>query len=136
MKPGKIVLDSYALIAYFEDESSADQVKELLQQAEERGKSLLMSTVNWGEVYYALSRSKGESKAEESILIIDQLPITLMEINRTIAYQAAKLKARYAVAFGDCFAAALAIVNQGQVLTGDPEFKNLEKEVSINWLRG
>lgn len=136
MKPGKIVLDSYALIVYFEDESSADQVKELLQQAEERGKSLLMCTVNWGEVYYALSRSKGESKAEESILIIDQLPITVIEINRTIAYQAAKLKARYAAAFGDCFAAALAMVNQGQVLTGDPEFKNLEKEVSIIWLRG
>ena len=75
MKPGKIVLDSYALIAYFEDESSADQVKELLQQAEEREKSLLMNIVNWGEVYYALSRSKGESKAEESILIIDQLPM-------------------------------------------------------------
>lgn len=136
MKPGKIVLDSYALIAYFEDESSADQVKELLQQGEERGKSLLMSIVNWGEVYYALSRSKGESKAEESILIIDQLPITLIEINRAVAYQAAKLKARYAVAFGDCFAAALAMVNQGQVLTGDPEFKNLEKEVSVIWLRG
>jgi len=136
MKPGKIVLDSYALIAYFEDESSADQVKELLQQGEEREKSLLMSMVNWGEVYYALSRSKGESKAEESILVIDQLPITLIEINRAIAYQAAKLKARYAVAFGDCFAAALAMVNQGQVLTGDPEFKNLEKEVSVIWLRG
>lgn len=136
MKPGKIVLDSYALIAYFEDESSADQVKELLQQAEERKKSLLMSIVNWGEVYYALSRSKGESKAEESILIIDQLPITLIEINRAIAYQAAKLKARYAVAFGDCFAAALAMVNQGQVLTGDLEFKNLEKRVSVIWLRG
>lgn len=136
MKPGKIVLDSYALIAYFEDESSADQVKELLQQGEEREKSLLMSIVNWGEVYYALSRSKGESKAEESILIIDQLPVTLIEINRAIAYQAARLKARYAVAFGDCFAAALAMVNQGQVLTGDPEFKNLEKEVSVIWLRG
>ncbi|MCK4418536.1 type II toxin-antitoxin system VapC family toxin [Candidatus Aerophobetes bacterium] len=136
MKPGKIVLDSYALIAYFEDESSADQVKDLLQQAEEREKSLLMSIVNWGEVYYALSRSKGESKAEESILIIDQLPVTLIEINRAIAYQAARLKARYAVAFGDCFAAALAMVNQGQVLTGDPEFKNLEKDVSVIWLRG
>ncbi len=136
MKPGKIVLDSYALIAYLEDESSADQVKELLQQAEGGEKSLSMSVVNWGEVYYALSRSKGESKAEESILVIDQLPITLIEINRAIAYQAAKLKARYAVAFGDCFAAALAMVNQGQVLTGDPEFKNLEKDVSVIWLRG
>jgi len=134
MKPGKIVLDSYALIAYFENEPGADRVKELLQQAEGSRKLLLMSMVNWGEVYYVLSRSKGESKAEESILIMDQLPITFVEINRTITYQAARLKVRYAVAFGDCFAAALALVNQGQVLTGDPEFKDLEKEVSINWL--
>jgi len=135
VKSGKIVLDSYALIAYLENESSADQVKELLLQAEASGKSLLMSIVNWGEVYYALSRSKGEPKAEEGVLIIDQLPITLIEINRAVAYQAARLKARYAVAFGDCFAAALAMVNQGRVLTGDPEFKNLEKEVSVIWLR-
>jgi len=135
VKPSKIVLDSYALIAYLENKSGADQVKELLLQAEASGESLLMTIVNWGEVYYALSRSKGESKAEESILIIDQLPITLIEINRAIAYQSARLKAQYAVAFGNCFSAALAMVNQGQVLTGDPEFKNLEKEVSVIWLR-
>lgn len=129
------MLNSYALIAYLENESGADQMKELRLQGEASKESLLMTIVNWGEVYYTLSRSKGESKAEESILIIDQLPITLIEINRAIAYQSARLKARYIVAVGNYFSAALTMVNQGQVLTGDPEFKNLEKEVSIIWLR-
>ena len=135
MNSGKIVLDSYALIAYFEDEPGVEKVGQLLVQAESSKIVLLMSMVNWGEVYYILYRSKGERIAEESKLIIDQLPITLVEVGRSLTYQAARLKAKYAVAFGDCFAAALAIVNRGQVLTGDPEFERLEREVSVSWIR-
>lgn len=135
MNPEKIVLDSYAVIAYFENEVGAKKVEELLVKAESGKRLLLMSMVNWGEVYYALYRSKGEPKAEESILIMDQLPISLVNVDRSITYQAARLKARYSVALGDCFAAALAIANKSQVLTGDPEFKNLEGEISIGWLK-
>jgi PIN domain nuclease of toxin-antitoxin system len=135
MNPEKIVLDSYAVIAYFENEVGAKKVEELLVGAESGKNLLLMSMVNWGEVYYALYRSKGEHKAEESILIMDQLPISLVNVDRSITYQAARLKARYSVALGDCFAAALAIANKSHVLTGDPEFKNLEGEISIGWLK-
>jgi len=135
MNSGKIVLDSYALIAYFEDEPGAEKVRQLLIQAESGKIALLMSVVNWGEVYYILYRSKGERSAEESKLVIEQLPITLVEANKSLTYQAARLKAKYLVAFGDCFAAALAIVNKSQVLTGDPEFKKLEREASINWIK-
>jgi ribonuclease VapC len=131
----KFVLDSYALIAYFEHGMGAEQIKRLLREAEAGNLSLLMSIVNWGEVYYILYRSKGERAAEESKLIMDQLPITLVEANRPVTYHAAKLKAKYAVAFADCFAAALAIVNRSQVVTGDPEFRKLEGEVSISWIK-
>ncbi|MEW6097320.1 MAG: type II toxin-antitoxin system VapC family toxin [bacterium] len=93
-----------------------------------------MSIVNWGEVYYSLYRSKGESKAEESLLILDQLPITLVLADKFQTYQASKLKAKYSVAFADCFASALALQNQSKILTGDPEFKKLEGEVEIEWL--
>ena len=91
--------------------------------------------VNWGEVYYILYRSKGEHTAEESKLVMDQLPITLVEAGKSLTYQAARLKAKYAVAFGDCFAAALAIVNESQVLTGDPEFERMEREVTVSWIK-
>jgi len=130
----QIVLDSYALIAYFENEKGANKVEKFLRQAESNKVSLLLSIVNWSEIYHALYRSKGEKEAEKSILIMDQLPISIINVDKRIAYHAARLKARYTIALGDCFVAALAIINQAQVLTGDPEFKKLEKEVTINWL--
>jgi len=131
----KIVLDSYALIAYFEGEAGAEKVKELLCQGESGKIALLMSIVNCCEVYNIQYRLRGEHRADETILVMDQLPITFVNVDRTIAHQAAKLKARYAVAFGDCFAAALAIINQSRVLTGDPQFKRLAKEVDIYWIK-
>ena len=51
MNPGRIVLDSYALIAYFENEKGADRVERFLHQAESSRTPLLLSIVNWGEVY-------------------------------------------------------------------------------------
>jgi len=93
-----------------------------------------MSIINWGEVYYSLYRTKGEDKAEEGLLILDQLPIRLVLPDKTQVYQAAKLKAKYSIAYADCFAVTLALQNQAKILTGDPEFKKLEKEIKIEWL--
>ena len=64
MSSGRIVLDSYALIAYFENEKGAGKVERFLCQAESSRTPLLLSTVNWGEVYYALYRSKGKRGGE------------------------------------------------------------------------
>ncbi len=129
------VLDSYALMAFFEDEPGAEKVEKLLAQAEKGKTVLAMSIVNWGEVYYSLSRSKGQEQAEEAILIIEQLPIKLVEVDKKLMYQAAKLKANHAIALGDCIAAALAISTNYTVVTGDKEFKQLGKQVKLEWLQ-
>lgn len=128
------VLDSYALLAYFEDEPGAEKVQRILEQAEKGKASLLMSVVNWGEVYYSLRRSKGAEKAEDSLLIIDQLPIKLVEVQRDFMYQVARLKANHPIALGDCFAAALAAEHSCPVITGDKEFQKLGKLLTVEWL--
>jgi ribonuclease VapC len=130
----RFVLDSFALLAYLEDEPGAEKVENFLKNAELKKYSLLMSMINWGEVYYSLYRSKGKTKAEESLLIIEQLPISIILPDRSQIYQAAKFKAKHSIAFADCFAAALASENKCKVLTGDPEFKKLENEIEIEWL--
>jgi ribonuclease VapC len=134
MSVGGVVLDSYALIAYLEGEDGKE-VEDALKHAEKEGERLLLSVVNWGEVYYSMYRSKGKETAEESLFVIDQLPVTLVEVDRALTHVAAALKSRYSVAYGDCFAAALAIQRGGKVITGDREFKKLEKEVGIIWLK-
>ncbi|MBI3754194.1 MAG: type II toxin-antitoxin system VapC family toxin [Deltaproteobacteria bacterium] len=128
------ILDSYAVIAYFEDEAGAAKVERILEQAENGRIRLAMSIINWGEVYYSLYRSKGKEKAEEALLIMEQLPIKLVDIDKGIAYQAAQFKANHAIAFGDCFAAALALCMDYPLVTGDKEFKKLGDKVHVEWI--
>jgi len=130
----ELVLDSYALLAYFEDEPGAEKVQNLLEQGEKGKVGLLMSVVNWGEVYYSLCRSKGAEKAEDSLLIIEQLPVKLVGVGRDFMYKVARLKAYNSLALGDCFAAALGMERRCPVLTGDKEFEKIGKLVKMEWL--
>jgi ribonuclease VapC len=49
------VLDSYALMAFFEDEPGADTVRSLILKGEEGTLNLVMSVVNLGEVWYSIA---------------------------------------------------------------------------------
>jgi predicted nucleic acid-binding protein len=54
--------------------------------------------------------------------------------DRRLADLAADFKARFKLSPADAFAAALAKERKTELVTGDPEFKALEKEIKINWL--
>lgn len=127
------VLDSYALIAYFEGEVGAEIVRDILIQNEDNQGTVLMSVVNLGEVYYSMSRAKGRKRADDCLDVIGQLPITMVPVDRAAALAAAKIKAVSAVAYGDCFAAALAAQTQRPIVTGDKEFKKIAG-VDVLWL--
>jgi ribonuclease VapC len=127
------VLDSHALLAYFEGESSGTPVRVLISEAEQRRIRLYLSLINWGEVTYIVRREKGELAAHEVIARIDILPITLRGVDRRLVQAAATLKAEHAIAYADAFAAATASVLQMPVVTGDPEFACLEPQIEILW---
>jgi uncharacterized protein len=130
------VLDSWALIAFFEDEPAAHDVEKLLNQAVAEKHHLLMSAVNWGEVYYSTMRAVSEDAAERQAREIAALPIDIVGVSEDLALarQAAIFKAKHKMAYADCFAAALAKINNAEVVTGDPEFKQVESEVKVAWL--
>jgi ribonuclease VapC len=131
------VLDSWALLAFFEDEPAADAVEKLLQQATDEKHKLLMSVVNWGEVYYNTMREVSQEAAEQKAHEIAALPIDIIGVgdDLALAKQAAIFKAEHKMSYADCFAAALARQKKAELVTGDPEFKALEKEIKINWLK-
>lgn len=129
-----IVLDSYALLAYLEDEKGAVEVETILSQSEAGKKRALMTTVNLGEVYYSLIRSKGKSTAKKTMTVIDQLPVEMVDADRELALAAAELKAQHTIAYADCFAAALAVKHSCPVITSDPEFKELTSHISVTWI--
>lgn len=131
------VLDSWALIAFFEDEPAADAVEKLLAQASAEKHKLLLSVVNWGEIYYNTMREISQEAAEQKAREIAALPIDIVGVgdDLALARQAAIYKATHKMSYADCFGAALAKIKNVEFVTGDPEFKEVEKEIKVVWLK-
>ena len=128
------VLDSFALIAYFRDEPGAEVVENLLVTAGEKDNPLHMTDVNYAEVKYSIVKKYGVKEWTEAAKILQGLPLEFHPTNRALADTAADFKARFKISLADAFAAALAKEKKGELVTGDPEFKALLKEIKIEWL--
>ncbi|MBW1788593.1 MAG: PIN domain-containing protein [Deltaproteobacteria bacterium] len=133
----RFVLDSYALIGYLENEPFADRIQHLLSKAKSGVPRLYSHAIHIGEVYYITLREQGRSVADLAYARIKAFPIKVIDhIDEELLLAAARLKAGYPLSYADAFAAALAAIYNCPLLTGDPEFKSLEKEnlVQIEWL--
>jgi ribonuclease VapC len=127
------ILDTYALIAFFEDEPGADFVRELLLEAESEGLKLAMSVVNLGEVWSSVARSVSVKQADAIIQEIQGMSIEIVDANWELTYQAAVYKSKGGLSYADCFTAALGKLREAEVITGDPEFQRLKGEIVTTW---
>ena len=129
------VLDSFALIAYFRDEPGAGAIEQLLVSASKRDSPLLMTDVNYAEVKYSIVKKDSVAAWAEAAKILEGLPIDFHSTTRALADTAADFKARFKLSLAGAFAAALAKERRAELVTGDLEFKPLEKEIRVQWLR-
>jgi len=128
------LLDSYAILAWLQDEPDADKVNELLEKAQMGELDLYMNWINMGEVYYQIWRRKGRQIALETMTELQILPITFISATNELVLEAAGVKAEYPIAYADCFAIATARYKKASLVTGNPEFKKVKGLVTIEWM--
>ncbi|MBM3702640.1 MAG: type II toxin-antitoxin system VapC family toxin [Actinobacteria bacterium] len=128
------ILDAHGLLVFLEKEAGFEKVGSFFINAVEKNNNLLMTSVNYGEVYYIILRECGQEKLNEIEKIITTLPIDIINVDVQLAREAARFKATKKISYADCFTAALAKLNKGEIITGDKEFKTLEDKVKILWL--
>jgi len=145
-----IILDSWAIIAWLQGESQGKKVRDLINwvsgdtDLEEKIKNLIgqseiekirlfLNIINLGEVFYILGRRKGKEEAKDTISEIKENPIEIIPVLNSLVFKAASLKVNYHIAYADAFAIATAITQEGYLLTGDPELKDLE-DIPIIWI--
>ena len=134
MRAATRVLDSYSVLAHLKDEPGAEQMDEVYRSAKESGHPLLLSTVNWGEVFYVTLRMAGRARADQVMDRLSNMPIEVIPADLELARQAALFKATKKMSYADCFAAALAKLHKAELVTGNKEFKQVEGEVKIVWI--
>ena len=128
------VLDSFALLALLGKEAGSDVVADLLQQTEADKIQTRMTWVNVGEVVYIVERRWGTGQVYRVLGTLEATKVDIVPVERSLALAAAHIKTEYPLADADAFAAALAMVEDAILVTGDPEFKPLEKSLSIQWI--
>jgi len=130
------VLDASALFALLEGKPEATKVKELVKEAIRQHCRILMSTLNYGEVYgLLLRRGKSQERALQVMSAIGPLPVELQDVTRQRSFRAAELKVNYKLYYVDAFAAALAIENKATLVTSDSDFRKLGHKFPILWLK-
>ena len=129
------VLDSFALMAYFRGEPAGSAVKEILLKASDTDIAVHMTEVNYAEVKYMILRKDGAKAWEEAAMILPTLRIEFHAAGRELADLAADFKSRTSFSLADAFATALAKQRKAGLVTGDPEFKAVENEVKVIWLK-
>lgn len=128
------VLDTWAVIAYLEDEPSGEQVEDLIATAHEEQIPIYMSVVNVGEVWYTMAREISEEEANASVKSLRDLRIQFEDANWELTQEAARFKSQHKMSYADAFAAALAKTMKAELVTGDKEFKSLDGEIKIAWV--
>ena len=134
MKKPKYILDSYALLAYFQGEHGGEQIRKILKEASTGQAQVSLSVINLGEIYYIISRRRGEESARSIVEDMALLPIELLAATTERILHAASIKARYSVSYAYAFVIAGAEELLASILTGDPEFKEIESWIDVFWL--
>jgi len=134
MPKGPFIFDSHALLKFFQKEKGYEKVVHLLEEIKKAGATKYINAVNLGEIIYSTKREFGDQKKLEVLANIERLNFNILTVSNSLIFQAAEYKAQYRISYADCFILASAIEHKAIIVTGDPEFKNVEHLVNIMWV--
>lgn len=130
----KYVFDSSAILTFFNGEEGVEEVSKLIKASVAGECDLLLSPVNYGEVYYVIYRSFGAQKAEEAMERLEELNFTIPALQPAQAKGAGLLKVLHRLGYADAFAAELARSEKAILVTADKEFALVEDQMKIHWV--
>jgi predicted nucleic acid-binding protein len=130
----KLLFDSFALLCFFQNEPGGDKVRDLLRHALKEGTPRLINAINVGELVYITQRRFGAEKKLEMLAHIHRMGLTIIPCPNDLIYSAAELKASYPISYAGAFALATALEHSAALVTGDPEFRQVEHLVKVVWV--
>jgi predicted nucleic acid-binding protein len=128
------VLDASAVLDFLEDGPGAERIIQLVREARHRSTPLLMSVLNWGEVFYQLWQRRGEESAKTTMADLARLPVEVIPVDYSQVLKAGEFKVVNKIPYVDSIAAALSALRQATLVTADRDFEKLGRQFPILWI--
>ena len=119
----RYLLDTSALLALRDDEAGAEDVANLLYQAQDQQVECVACFMTLMELLYRVWRDEGESAGRLAYEQCQSLPMTWVHEDRTLLEKAAEIKAVHRLSLADAWIAACAILQGATLVHKDPEFE-------------
>jgi len=129
------VLDTSAIMCVLFQEEGSQQVVEILDAAREGDGGhvtrVLVPFIGLMEVEYWLLRRLTSREMETTIFLVESWPVDIVQSNDEWRHEAARVKAAASLSLADAWIAALALLNQGELVHKDPEFEQLAPRLNM-----
>ena len=128
------VLDSSALVTYFEAGYGSEKVTGIFQESSKANVRIFLSAANWAEVLSVIERRYGLKKSHEMGSLIERIDMEIVPLDKDMAREAAHIKSEYKLHYLDAFAVALAVEKKAELVTADRDFDAVKSLIAIIWI--
>ena len=129
------ILDAFAFMAYLENEPGAERIETILKDVQAGKAHAYISIINLGEIIYNTERRYGLAKAQDTLALIQRMPIEVLPADNQTVLAAAHIKANHPISYADAFVVVAAQKLNGIIMTGDAEFQDITELAQIEWLK-
>lgn len=122
-----VLIDSWAWIEYWKGGKYANNAMRHIEGEDEA----FVSTINILETYFWVTKYYGENVAKNKISTMEKR-CYVVPVEKKISIEAAKLKLKHKLGIADSIVLATAMHVGGKLVTGDPDFKDIDSVILIN----
>jgi len=130
----KFVLDACAMLAYLNNEEGSALIEAILKKAEKNEASVFITAMDLAEIYHIVLKEEGREKALKTMVLIKNLPVKSIGLDEPLLMSAGEIRVQFPLTLGDALVVAVAKSREAKVITGDRDFKKVEKEVEVVWI--
>jgi predicted nucleic acid-binding protein len=130
------VLDSWIVLAWLKrQQPGAGIMRDLWRRAYAGRVRLVLHCVNLGEIFYLTAKLKDLDAAEMLLQRVQGMPVDVMSVSDSMVFAAARLKTLHRISYANAFAVVTAIQIGAQLVTGDPEIRDLgtQGRLKLHW---
>ena len=128
--PDSYVLDTSALLTFWNNEEGADTVERILRS----GTRVSVSFMSYMEGKYRIWKNTGKEESDEFSQYLNLLSLERIDITDQIFEKAIEIKATNSLSVCDSWIIATAIVTGSVLVHKDPEFEQVKGMVKLKTL--